>query len=82
MPSKTNPLNIVQNESLRRPEWLRVRLGSGRTFSDVRHLIDKKTSIPFVKAPVAQTWENAGPEGRLPLCFLGMSAHVHAHFVI
>ncbi len=42
MPSKTNPLNIIQNESLRRPEWLRVKFGSGRTFSDVRHLIDNK----------------------------------------
>jgi lipoic acid synthetase len=41
MPPKTNPLNIVKNESLRRPEWLRVKFGSGRTFSDIRHLIDK-----------------------------------------
>jgi lipoic acid synthetase len=40
MPAKTNPLNIVQNESLRRPEWLRVKFGSGRTFTDVRHLVD------------------------------------------
>jgi lipoic acid synthetase len=42
MPAKTNPLNIIQNESLRRPEWLRVKFGSGRTFSDVRRLIDHK----------------------------------------
>ena len=42
MPSKTNPLNIIQNESLRRPEWLRVKFGSGHTFSDVRRLIDNK----------------------------------------
>ncbi|MCK4755035.1 MAG: lipoyl synthase [Calditrichia bacterium] len=42
MPGKTNPLNIVQNESLRRPEWLRVKFGSGRTFTDVRHLINNK----------------------------------------
>jgi len=39
MPVKTNPLNIIRNESLQRPEWLRVRIGSGRTFQDVRHLI-------------------------------------------
>ena len=39
MPPKTNPLNIIQNESLRRPEWLRVKFGSGPTFTDVRHLI-------------------------------------------
>jgi len=42
MPPKTNPLNIVQNESLRRPEWLRVKFGSGRTFTDIRHLINSK----------------------------------------
>jgi len=42
MPSKTNPLNIIQNESLRRPEWLRVKFGSGRTFTDMRHLINNK----------------------------------------
>jgi lipoic acid synthetase len=42
MPPKTNPLNIVQNESLRRPEWLRVKFGSGRTFTDVRRLISNK----------------------------------------
>lgn len=32
----------MQNESLRRPEWLRVKFGSGRVFLDVRHLIDNK----------------------------------------
>jgi len=42
MPAKTNPLNIIQNESLRRPEWLKVKFGSGRIFSDVRHLIKNK----------------------------------------
>ena len=42
MPTKTNPLNIIQNESLRRPEWLKVKFGSGHTFTDVRHLIDNK----------------------------------------
>jgi len=42
MPPKTNPLNIVQNESLRRPEWLRVKFGSGRTFTEIRHLINSK----------------------------------------
>jgi lipoic acid synthetase len=42
MPAKTNPLNIIQNESLRRPEWLRVKFGSGRTFTDVRHLVNNK----------------------------------------
>jgi lipoic acid synthetase len=42
MPAKTNPLNIIQNESLRRPEWLRVKFGSGSTFTDVRHLVNSK----------------------------------------
>jgi lipoic acid synthetase len=42
MPAKTNPLNIIQNESLRRPEWLRVKFGSGQTFTDVRQLVNHK----------------------------------------
>ena len=39
MPVKTNHKNIKQNTSLRRPEWLKVRLGSGQNFSDVRNLV-------------------------------------------
>jgi lipoic acid synthetase len=42
MPAKTNPLNILQNESIPRPDWLRVKIGSGRTFQDVRHLVKNK----------------------------------------
>jgi len=42
MPAKTNPLNIIQNESLPRPDWLRVRIGSGRIYHDVRHLVRNK----------------------------------------
>ncbi|MEJ2544137.1 MAG: lipoyl synthase, partial [Calditrichaceae bacterium] len=39
MPVKTNNKNIKQNTRLRRPEWLKVRLGSGQNFSDVRNLV-------------------------------------------
>ena len=39
MPVKTNQKNIKQNTRLRRPEWLKVRLGSGQNFSDVRNLV-------------------------------------------
>lgn len=39
MPVKTNQKNIKHNIRLRRPEWLKVRLGSGQNFSDVRNLI-------------------------------------------
>lgn len=39
MPFKTNQKNINLNTRLRRPEWLKVRLGSGQNFSDVRNLI-------------------------------------------
>lgn len=39
MSQKTSPLNIAQNSSLRRPEWLKIRLGSGKNFSDIRNLI-------------------------------------------
>jgi lipoic acid synthetase len=42
MPSKTDPLNVIPNKSLRRPEWLKVRFGSGEHFKNVRHLIDEK----------------------------------------
>lgn len=40
MSKKTNELNIIQNESLRRPEWLKVKFGSGETFQHVRGLVD------------------------------------------
>jgi lipoic acid synthetase len=39
MPRKTNPSNVIQNENVRRPEWLKVRLGSGGTFANVKSLI-------------------------------------------
>ena len=39
MPVKTNQKNIKNNTRLRRPEWLKVRLGSGQNFSDVRNLV-------------------------------------------
>ena len=40
MPSKTDPLNIIQNTSMRRPEWLKVKFGSGQTFTHVRRQVD------------------------------------------
>ncbi len=40
MPAKTDPLNIIQNTSLRRPEWLKVRFGSGDNFRHVRKQVD------------------------------------------
>lgn len=39
MPAKTNPENASINSALRRPEWLKVRLGSGETFSGVRQIV-------------------------------------------
>jgi len=39
---KTNPENSRRNTALRRPEWLKVRLGGGNNFSDVRGLINDK----------------------------------------
>lgn len=40
MSKKTSELNINQNESLRRPDWLKVKFGSGDTFQHVRGLVD------------------------------------------
>jgi len=40
MAKKTNDLNIFQNKSIRRPEWLKVKFGSGDTFQHVRGLVD------------------------------------------
>jgi len=40
MPSKTDPQNVVQNSSLRRPEWLKVRFGSGETFQQVKQQVN------------------------------------------
>jgi len=39
MPSKTDPLNVLQNSSLRRPEWLKVRFGSGESFRYVKNQV-------------------------------------------
>lgn len=39
MPVKTNQKNTKQNSRIRRPEWLKVHLGSGRNFKDVRNLV-------------------------------------------
>ncbi len=40
MPSKTDPLNVIQNSSMRRPEWLKVRFGSGEAFQHVRREVN------------------------------------------
>ena len=39
MPLKTNSLNVIKNRSMRKPDWLKVRYGSGDTFKNVRHLV-------------------------------------------
>ena len=40
MPAKTDPLNIIQNTAMRRPEWLKVKFGSGESFRHVRRQVD------------------------------------------
>ena len=40
VPPKTNPKNAESNSSLRRPEWLKVRFGSGDTFIQVRQTLE------------------------------------------
>ena len=40
MPSKTSSLNIIQNQSIRRPPWLKVRFGAGEQFTHVRKLVE------------------------------------------
>jgi len=39
---KKNPLNILQNTSMRRPEWLRIKLGDTNNFSDLRTLVKEQ----------------------------------------
>ncbi len=39
MAKKTNPENTTRNTALRRPEWLKVRLGTGNNYGDVRNLV-------------------------------------------
>ncbi len=39
MPSKTDPLNVLHNSSLRRPEWLKVRFASGESFRYVKNQV-------------------------------------------
>ena len=42
MAIKKSTKNIEQNARLRRPEWLKVRLGVDKSFSDVRQLVAQK----------------------------------------
>jgi len=42
MAVKKSTKNIKQNTRLRRPEWLKVRLGQDNNFSDVRQLVAQK----------------------------------------
>jgi len=41
LPPKINKKNVTQNSQFRRPEWLKVRLGSGRNYTDIRSLVGK-----------------------------------------
>lgn len=43
MAVKTNPLYGKKNKSTHKPEWLKVRYGSGDTFNHVRHLIKNQS---------------------------------------
>ena len=42
MAKKTDSANSIRNTALRRPEWLKVRLGGGNNFSSVRSLVNEK----------------------------------------
>lgn len=42
MYKKTDPGNRSKNSALRRPEWLKIRLGNNQPFADVRELVKKK----------------------------------------
>lgn len=42
MAKKINPLNIIQNSSMRRPEWLRIKLGDNENFSELRTLVKEQ----------------------------------------
>lgn len=42
MAKKKNPLNIIQNSSMRRPEWLRIKLGDNTKFSELRTLVKEQ----------------------------------------
>lgn len=42
MSKKKNPLNILQNSSMRRPEWLRIKLGDTKNFSELRTLVKEQ----------------------------------------
>ncbi len=39
---KQNPLNIKQNTALRRPEWLKIQLGTNQDYAEVRQLVNRQ----------------------------------------
>ncbi|WP_457566657.1 lipoyl synthase [Caldithrix abyssi] len=42
MAKKIDPANSQANTRLRRPDWLKIKLGVNNNFSDVRHLINRQ----------------------------------------
>jgi lipoic acid synthetase len=42
VPKKTDIVNIDQNTALRRPEWLKIKLGSDNNYSSVRKLMNRQ----------------------------------------
>jgi len=42
VPKKTNELNVISNTTLRRPEWLKIQLGTDDNYAEVRKLVNRQ----------------------------------------
>ncbi len=62
MSKKTSELNILQNKSLRRPDWLKVKFGKGDTFQHIKGLVDHNklnTVCESARCPnLGECWSN------------------------
>ena len=50
-----------------KPKWLRVKLPTGKKYTELRSLVDKYDYTPSAPPEAAQIWENAGVRERRPL---------------
>ena len=48
------------SEHVRKPDWLKIRLGGNEQFTKTKALLSLIVCTPFVQVENARTWENAG----------------------
>ena len=55
-------MEVIEKEikHQKKPDWIRVKLPTGKKYTELRGLLISTNSIPFVPQEVVPIWENAG----------------------